>query len=73
MHAAAIVSRERPLARFVIVGDGAAAAEMKLLARLYAMEDRIEFPGAVYGDAALNARYASFDVVVQPASGSGVA
>ena len=40
---------------------------MELLARLYGSEERVEFPGAVYGDDALNEMYASFDVVVQPA------
>ena len=66
VHAAALVAAARPLARFVVVGDGAAAGEVKLLARLYGLENRFSFPGAVYGDGALRDQYAAFDVVVQP-------
>ena len=66
VHAAALVAERRPLARFVVVGDGAAAARTKELARLYGIRDRFDFPGAVRGDAVVAAAYAGFDVVVNP-------
>jgi glycosyltransferase involved in cell wall biosynthesis len=56
LEAASLVSREQPDARFVIVGDGELAAELKLRAQREDLQGRVHFLGwrrqlaPVYGD-----------------------
>ncbi|KAJ8599305.1 hypothetical protein CTAYLR_008841 [Chrysophaeum taylorii] len=63
VHAMALLAR-RPLARFVVVGAGEALESTRRLADLYGIN--IDFVGAVPRGEKLAARYASFDVIVNP-------
>ena len=67
VHAASIILAQRPLARVVFVGDGAARSQCELLTRAYGLEHRVSFVGAVYGAEKVASYYASFDLIVQPA------
>jgi glycosyltransferase involved in cell wall biosynthesis len=68
LEAASLVSRERPDARFVIVGDGELAAELKLRAQREDLDGRVFFLGWRRQLAPI---YADLDVVVVSSRNEG--
>ena len=55
-----------PHARFVLVGDGESAAELKALARTLNIGHAVSFPGYYDGDSA--DALAAFDILAHPTS-----
>jgi len=66
VHAAYLISQQRPLARFLFIGDGAARKATEELANAYGMGALFHFTGAVFGDREVARHYAGMDVLVNP-------